>query len=340
MTCFSLEGLVKSYGGRKVLDIDRLEIAEGAVHALLGPNGAGKTTLFEILAFLERPTAGSLRYRSRPVTFSENCLRPLRREVLMVSQNPVMFSTSVFRNVEFGLRVRKVSRAERERKVFEALDLVGMRDFAAAEAHHLSGGETQRLSIARALILAPRVLLCDEPTANVDVENRAVILGLLRRINRERGMTVLFTTHDRFQAEELAQNIFTLDRGRVVEGGGDNIFSGRADGEGGSLRNILLPGGLRLTSPRSSGPSVEGPVRITVDPRRIGLNGTAPKAGEKVVSGRVRQVMEGNGHIRVVVDAGLWFTVAMPPETYRDRGVSVGQKVGIVIPPEAVRILP
>jgi tungstate transport system ATP-binding protein len=340
MTCFSLEGLLKTYGGRKVLDIDRLEIAEGGVHALLGPNGAGKTTLFEILAFLEHPTAGNLRYRSRPVTFSENCLRSLRREVLMVSQNPVMFSTSVFRNVEFGLRIRKVSRAERERKVFEALDLVGMKDFAAAEAHHLSGGETQRLSIARALALAPRVLLCDEPTANVDVENRAVILGLLRQMNRERGMTVLFTTHDRFQAEGLAQNILALDRGRVVEGGDDNIFSGRAGGEGGSLRSILLTGGLTLSSPRSSGPSVEGPVRITVDPRRIGLNGTTPKAGEKVISGRVRQVMEGNGHIRVVVDAGLWFTVAVPPETYRDQGICVGQKVGIVIPPEAVRILP
>jgi len=340
MTCFSLDGLVKSYGGRRVLDIEELEIGEGRVHALLGPNGAGKTTLLEILAFLERPTAGAIRYRSRPVTFAENCLRPLRREVLMVSQNPVMFSTTVSRNVEFGLRIRRVPRAERERKVAEALDLVGMKEFAAALAHHLSGGETQRVSMARALVLSPRVLLCDEPTANVDVENRAVILGLLRQINRERGMTVVFTTHDRFQAEGLAHRIFTLDRGRVVEGGDDNIFSGRAGGGTGNWREILLQGGLILRSARTSGPPVEGPVRIAIDPRRIGLNGTAPVVGENIISGQVRQVMEGNGHIRVVVDAGLLITVAMPSGTYREQGILVGEKVVIVIPPEAVRILP
>jgi hypothetical protein len=85
---------------------------------------------------------------------------------------------------------------------------------------------------------------------------------------------------------------------------------------------------------------VEGPVRIAVDPRRIGLNGAAPAAGEKVIPGLVRQVMEGNGNVRIVVDAGLWFTVAMPAEIYRERGILVGETVGLTIPPEAVRILP
>jgi tungstate transport system ATP-binding protein len=339
MSCFSLDGIVKAYGGRKVLDIETLDIGEGRIHALLGPNGAGKTTLLEILAFLGRPSAGTLSYRSRPVRFAERELQPLRREVLMVSQNPVMFSTTVSGNVEFGLRIRKVPRADRERKVAEALDLVGMSDLAAAQAHRLSGGETQRVSMARALALSPRVLLCDEPTANVDVENRAVILGLLRQINRERGMTVVFTTHDRFHAEGLAHRTFTLDQGRVVENGDENIFSARAGGGAGHRTEFLLHGGIILTAARTSGPRVEGPVRIAIDPRRIGVNGNDSGTGENIISGQVRQVMEGNGNVRVVVDAGLWFTVAMPAGTYRERGILVGETVGLVIPPEAVRIL-
>ncbi|MBW2260198.1 MAG: ATP-binding cassette domain-containing protein, partial [Deltaproteobacteria bacterium] len=146
---FEVKNLTKVYERRRVLDIPELRIEKGKVYGLLGPNGSGKTTLLEILSFLMQPTTGEIAYNAKKVDFSRTYLQGLRREVAMVEQQPILFTTSVYRNVEFGLRIRKVAKERRNQIVFEVLDLVGMRDFAQASAHRLSGGETQRVAIAR-----------------------------------------------------------------------------------------------------------------------------------------------------------------------------------------------
>lgn len=164
---YKVTDLIKIYGSRTVLDIAYLEIEKEQIYALLGANGAGKTTLLNILGLLEAPTAGQIYYRARPVTFSESALQALRKEIVLVSQHPILFTTTVFKNLEFGLKIRKIDKKERVRIIDESLDLVGMREFSNAPAQHLSGGETQRVAIARALALSPRVFLCDEPTSSV-----------------------------------------------------------------------------------------------------------------------------------------------------------------------------
>ncbi|MBW2348580.1 MAG: ATP-binding cassette domain-containing protein [Deltaproteobacteria bacterium] len=207
MSLFRLRGLRRVYGDRTVLDIPELDFREGAICALLGPNGSGKTTLIEILALLRSPTEGILRYRDKLVDFSSGDLHALRREIVMVGQNPVLFSTTVQKNLDFGLKVRKVPKRQRAVRIDEALDLVGMRDFAQADATALSGGETQRVAIARALVCSPRVMLLDEPTSNVDAENQAVIERILGEINRVKGIFVLFATHDLDQAARLSLEV-------------------------------------------------------------------------------------------------------------------------------------
>ncbi len=340
MTCFTLKGVTKDYGGRRVLDIPALDIEEGMVHALLGPNGAGKTTLLNILALLERPSAGELRYRAGSPCRNERERQGLRREIVLVDQHPVMFSTTVARNMEFGLRVRNVGREERERRIAEALELVGMESFASHPAHRLSGGETQRVAMARAIALAPRVLLCDEPTSSVDIENQAIILDVLRQINGEKGITVIFTTHDRTQAEHQAHRLLTLDQGRLVDGDHENIFSAELRPGIGSSSWCLLYAGIAFETRIAEGIRQVGRVRISIDPGRIVLNG-GPKGSEgNIVSGRVRQVTEVNGNVRVVVDGGLWFTVVIPSGDYRKSPVPVGEKVALHVPPEAIRLLP
>jgi tungstate transport system ATP-binding protein len=134
----------------------------------------------------------------------------------MVDQHPILFTTTVFKNLEFGLKVRKIAKNERERMIAESLEMVGMQYFAQAPAHRLSGGETQRVALARAFAVAPKVLLCDEPTANVDEENQTIILQILRQINELKGISILFTTHDRAQALSLARQTLILNRGRIV----------------------------------------------------------------------------------------------------------------------------
>ncbi|MFC1814794.1 energy-coupling factor ABC transporter ATP-binding protein [Thermodesulfobacteriota bacterium] len=223
MTLYTLSQLTKAYKDRTVLDIPLLEIEKGAIYALLGPNGAGKTTLLNILSFLEPPSSGSIQYRSHPVQFSEPGLQALRKEVVMVDQHPILFTNTVYKNLEFGLKVRRIPKKERHWIITEALDLVGMQDFVQAPAHRLSGGETQRVALARALAVMPQVLLCDEPTASVDMENQVIIINILRQINAHKKITILFTTHDRSQVTSLAHHTLFLDRGKLTAEAPENI---------------------------------------------------------------------------------------------------------------------
>ncbi len=213
---YVISHLKKVFDNRTVLDIPFLEIESGIIYALLGSNGAGKTTLLNILGFLEPPTRGNILYRSGQVIFSTSHLQNLRQEVVLVDQNPILFTTSVFKNVEFGLRIRRIPKNERIKIVIEALDMVGMRHFAQAQAKNLSAGETQRVALARGLVVSPQVLLCDEPTSSVDVEHQTTILNILKQINEERKISIVFTTHDGHQAAFLSRHTLSLDHGKPV----------------------------------------------------------------------------------------------------------------------------
>ncbi|RLC26404.1 MAG: phosphate ABC transporter ATP-binding protein [Deltaproteobacteria bacterium] len=213
---YVLSKISRKYGSRTVLDIPLMEIEKGKIYALLGPNGAGKTTLLNILGFLEAPTAGDVFYHSTRVSFFESYLQNLRREVVMIDQHPILFTGTVYKNVEFGLKIRGISQKKRGIIIEETLDLVGMSNFIQAQAHRLSGGETQRVALARALAVSPEVLLCDEPSSNLDVENQAAIINTLKQINEQRKITIMFTTHYIYQISSLAHHTFFLDQGKLT----------------------------------------------------------------------------------------------------------------------------
>jgi len=214
---YRAESLSKSFKDRKILDIQHLEIERHKIYALIGANGAGKTTLLNLLAFLAVPSSGDLQFCSEKVSFKQQHLLELRRRVVLVDQYPILFTAPVWKNVEFGLKVRGVSKKAREKRVAEVLELVGMQDFRLADAHKLSGGESKRVALARALVIDPEVLLCDEPTANVDEENQEVILGILERINTEKKTSIIMATHYLAQSRRLAHHILMLEYGALSE---------------------------------------------------------------------------------------------------------------------------
>jgi tungstate transport system ATP-binding protein len=193
---FEVDHLVKRYDGRTVLDLEGLMLEQGKVIALIGPNGAGKTTLLEILALLLQPDEGEFRYNRERVDFSSSRLHRLRKKIVLVQQQPILFTTTVCRNVEYPLKIRGRQRHERKKIVEDLISLVGMEAFANAKAHRLSGGETQRIAMAQALACYPEVILLDEPTASVDVENQVSIERIIRKMNRDKGLSIIFTTHD------------------------------------------------------------------------------------------------------------------------------------------------
>ena len=204
--------------GQTALEIPAMDIYAGQSYAVVGANGAGKSTLFKVLTLLVQPQQGQVLWRGQDIVkttaWSPN---RLRQHVVLVHQHPVMFRTSVFRNVAYGLNLRRVPRCEIVRRVEAALTWVRMETFATRPARSLSGGEAQRVALARALVVEPDVLLLDEPTANLDSRSCAVIEGLIQELQLTHGRTVLFTTHDMAQAYRLSDDVIALSQGRLVD---------------------------------------------------------------------------------------------------------------------------
>jgi tungstate transport system ATP-binding protein len=210
---FRLESVRQRYAGRTVLDIDALEVRRGEILALVGPSGSGKSTLLRLLNFLERPTEGTIRYEGLP-TDGERTPLELRRQVTTVFQQTSLQKASVRANVAYGLRLRG---QPVDGQVQGLLETVGLGELAGAQARLLSGGEKQRVALARALIFRPRVLLLDEPTANLDPYNVGLIEQIVRVENRDHGITVVLVTHNVFQAHRLAHRTGLILNGRLVE---------------------------------------------------------------------------------------------------------------------------
>lgn len=219
--------LVKSYAGRRVVDVEHMAIEEGEVLAVLGPNGAGKSTLFRLLSLLETAERGRINHFGRPVKSGDLAAR---RRTATVFQRPLLMQGSVRDNVAFGLKLRRVPRDQRKEKVAWALDLMGITGFADADVKTLSGGELQRVAIARALVLDPEILFLDEPTSNLDGNVSRRFREDLRDVVARLGVTVVLITHDQNEALSLAHRVVVLREGRVVqEGSTDDVFARPSD---------------------------------------------------------------------------------------------------------------
>lgn len=335
---YVLEQVARRYDERVVLDIDRLEIQSGRIYALLGPNGAGKTTLLHILGFLEAPTTGRITFRGKPAGSSQAALMQLRRQVVLVDQHPIMFTTTVCRNIEFGLKIRGMDKKARLRIVDRVLETVGLRQFKQARAYELSGGETQRLALARALALAPSVLLCDEPTASVDAENQAVIGTLLQSINTTHGTTILFTTHDRLQAAALAQETLVLESGRLAATTYENSYAyNTLPGPDGRFR-CMLHGRVELPCSLPAG-FLEKNSRLYIAPEKITLSRLPGGGAAQEVSGAVLLIMAEGELVRVVVNIGVLMVVLMDRAGYRNEHPVIGETVHLQFGSDAVTAL-
>jgi tungstate transport system ATP-binding protein len=212
---YELRQVVKAYGQKQVLRVQSLEIQRGETFALIGPNGAGKSTLLRILNFLETPDRGRVLFLGHSYASDRPMPLELRRRVTTLFQRPMLLNRSVLSNVGYGLSLR--GRRGFKKQVMESLERVGLAHLAHQSARTLSGGEAQRVALARALVIEPDVLLLDEPTANLDPYNTALIESMVRRLRQECGTTIVFVTHNVFQARRLAQRVGLLLEGSIIE---------------------------------------------------------------------------------------------------------------------------
>lgn len=215
-TVLDIQALSKSYGETPALQEVSLQVRQGELLTLLGPSGSGKTTLLKVIAGFEAPTAGTVLLRGRDISR----LSPARRGVGMVFQQYALFPhMTVAQNVGYGLKFRRVSRAERERRVGEMLELLRLDGLDGRYPRQLSGGQQQRVALGRALAYDPEVILMDEPLGALDRALRLEMEEQIRGVHRELGATIVYVTHDQQEALALSDRIAIMRAGRVASVG-------------------------------------------------------------------------------------------------------------------------
>ncbi len=216
MTAVAISGLAKRFGATAVLDGVDLAIADGTFAVLVGPSGCGKSTLLRLIAGLERPSAGTIRFGERDVT----ALEPRDRDVAMVFQSYALYPhLSVRENLEFGLTLRKAARSEIDARVAEASKMLGLDQLLERMPKQLSGGQRQRVAMGRAIVRRPQLFLFDEPLSNLDAALRSEVRVEIRKLHESLGTTSVYVTHDQVEAMTLADVMFVLNKGRVEQSG-------------------------------------------------------------------------------------------------------------------------
>jgi tungstate transport system ATP-binding protein len=208
--------IAKTHSGHTVLEAGSLRFEKAQITSVCGPNGAGKTTLLRILALLDYPDEGEVLFQGESFSSHGDWFRA-RKKITMVDQTPYAFAGSVFRNVAYGLNIRGQGGAEAAGRVADALTKVGLSGFERRRARTISGGEVQRMAIARAIVCEPEVLILDEPTAHVDSARVREVEDLVLRLREEKGTTIIIATHQNDQACRLADRVLRIEKGRIGE---------------------------------------------------------------------------------------------------------------------------
>ena len=319
---YEVSDISKEFNGKKVLYIPHLAFKKGKIYCLYGPNGSGKTTLFELLTLLQRPTKGKIFFKGREVYPSGDGFSELRAGITLVQQNPLLFDTTVEKNVDYGLRIRKISREKRKKRVHECLRIVALEGFQKRKSRELSGGEAQRVAIARALSINPEVLFLDEFSANIDYENRIIAEKIIKTINKQFGTTIVFTTHYMDQAYRPSDNVVHLFKGKVVTSQIRNIFRGiiKKRPEGSIFENDKIS--LFVSSP------IQGEARIAVPLNSITVS-MKPliSSMRNCVSGPITHITDDGKSVLLRVLSGEFFEAVITKESFRNMGLEPGTEV-------------
>lgn len=347
-----LKNLSKRYGEISALENVSLKVLKGEIFTLMGPNGSGKTTLLRIMAGIEKPTHGVMYFNGERV--DDDRLSEVRKRSTLVFQKIALFNTTVYKNVAYGLKLRQYPKKEVERTVEEVLKMVRLQGYEKRWAKKLSGGEQQRVSLARALALNTDVLLLDEPTANLDPKNVSIIEETISWVNRERKTTVVMATHNMFQAETLTNRAALLLGGKIAEIGPpekifrapskkladfarlENIFSGKASvlESGTSLINVGNGVQIEAATKRM------GKVTVFVSPEDIILSKKPiTSSARNMFKGKIIEISDLGPTVELKILAGKRFTVQITKRSLREMYINLGSEVFLTFKASSVHIV-
>jgi tungstate transport system ATP-binding protein len=346
-----------SYPGGFTLEVPALDVNAAEILAVIGPNGSGKSTLLRVLGLLERPETGTVSVGGRPVD-ARNGLDE-RRRMATVFQEPLLADTTVAANVALGLGFRGVRGSSAERRVHGWLERFGVAALAARPARTLSGGEAQRVALARALVLEPDVLLLDEPFGSLDAPTRTALIGDLGAVLRQERMATVLVTHDRGEAQALADRVAVLLHGRVSQladtstvfqapaseeiarfVGVETIVSGRVlVREGGVTRVRVGTRTLEVSAAAEPG----APVRVAIRPEDVtlvmGYLSVGGSSARNALAGAITRITATDAGVRVVVDCGFPLVATVTRRSAADLGLTEGMAITAVFKASATHLL-
>ena len=356
MALLRIENLGQTYNDVVILTDINLSLERGEVFVLIGPTGSGKTTLMKLLDLLEKPSSGHIYFDEVDVTAAESDRLATRRRMSLVQQKPIVFSMNVYDNVVAGLKWRGIAKDSVKEKVEYTLDLVGMADYAGRDAKTLSGGETQRIALARALVVEPELLLLDEPTANLDPNSVSKIEEVIEHVIKEHEISVFMTTHDMVQGQRLSHKVGVLIDGRMLQMGKpneifnapqskevaefvgiDNILAGTIESKDGELADVKVTGGAISAI---SHYEVDESVYALIRPEDITLS-LARDAGSarNVFGGVINKITTLGSLVHIEVDCDFPLFVVLTARSAIDMGLVVGTQVFVSFKATAIKVI-
>lgn len=347
-----IRNLTKTFDRITVLNDVSIRVHAGEILGLLGPNGSGKTTLLKILALLEKPTNGKLYFLGKEVM--DRNIQQLRMQTTMVFQKTVLFSTSVYNNVSYGLKLRKASKKETDEKVEKALKIVGLEGFEKRDAKKLSGGEQQRVALARALTLDTKLLLLDEPTANLDPTNASIIEQVIRDVNQDLGTTIVLATHNMFQAQNLPKRIALITNGKIGEVGDPqeifgklsrtlarfaalgNSYTGVSTIQNDGTALVDIGNNLKIATSTQR----DGQVTVYVSPEDIILSRNPfESSARNVFKGTISEIQDAGSLVRLGVEIGKLFVVQITKRSFVEMKLNLDREVYLTFKASSVQII-
>lgn len=306
------------YGTDFGLNNINLEIAAGSITSFVGPNGSGKSTLLNLLAFLDLPLRGTFHYRDQ--LLDKGSQNEFKKSVGYVQQNPYLLRGSVLKNVELGLKLQHVDKAVRLQRVADVMQLMQITELMERSVTQLSGGESQKVAIARVLVLEPQVLILDEPFTFLDKRSNHDLEALIVRLKQDYGKTVILTTHNQLQAQSLSDEVYSVVQGKVIASQLVNLFKGK-----------IRPNAREFDTGRIviQLPDHDSAVeQIAIDPRQVVLSrDQLDSSMQNCYQGTIVAMVQQNGHIKVTVDAGEEFQVVITQNALHELGLLIGNEV-------------
>jgi len=356
MALLKTVSLEKEYDGYSVLKDVNLQINSGEVFALIGPTGAGKTTLLRLLDLLEVPASGKIYFEGVDVTRSGKHRLETRRRMSFVQQKPMVFTMSVYDNVACGLRWRREKNEPIRKKVDNALELVNLAEYRNRNAKTLSGGETQQVAIARALVTEPEVLFLDEPTANLDPVSASQVEKVLSNIINEQRVTVVMATHDMSQGQRIAGRIGVLIGGEILQiGSPSEIFCAPKNTEVAQfvgveniLKGVIIEKDDNLATIQVNDTTIQAisdfaigeTVYALIRPEDITFALAKDRTSARnMFQGKIVKIAPFGPLVRIEVDCGLDLLSVVTKTSAEELGLDIGKKVYASFKATAVHVL-